>query len=87
MGIFNNYPYTDFHEMNLDWVIKTLKEIDTRIDELKDEILREAIEATEAYVDDKMADVLSEFADLKSDFIVLQTNFNSLNADFIQLRN
>ena len=87
MGIFNNYPYTDFHEMNLDWVIRILKEMDARIDELKDEILREAIEATEEYVDDKMADVLSEFADLKSDFIVLQSKFNSLNAEFIQLRN
>ena len=87
MAIFNNYPYTDFHEMNLDWVLKTLKEMDARIDELKAEILREAIEATEEYVDDKLADVLSEFADLKSDFIVLQSNFNSLNAEFIQLRN
>ena len=86
MAIFNNYPYTDFHEMNLDWVLKILKEMDARIDELKDEILREAIEATEEYVDDKLADVLSEFADLKSDFMVLQSNFNSLNADFIQLR-
>lgn len=87
MGIFNNYPYTDFHEMNLDWVLRILKEMDSRIDVLKDEILREAIEATEEYVDEKMADVLSEFADLKSDFIVLQSNFNSLNAEFIQLRN
>ena len=28
MPLFNNFPYTNFHEMNLDWVIKKVKEID-----------------------------------------------------------
>lgn len=39
LGFFNKYPYTDFHELNLDWVLKTVKnlfatiqEIDTWID-------------------------------------------------------
>lgn len=85
--IFNSYPYTDFHEMNLDWVLKTLKEMDAQIDDLHDQILAEAITATENYVDDKLAGVLSAFADLKSDFITLTNNFNSLNAEFVQLKN
>ena len=85
--IFNSYPYTDFHEMNLDWVLKILKEMDAQIDNLHDQILAEAIEATKEYVDEELSDVLSEFADLKSDFIVLTNNFNSLNAEFIQLKN
>ena len=25
VGFFNKYPYTDFHEMNLDWCINTIK--------------------------------------------------------------
>lgn len=25
MSIFNEYPYTNFHEMNLDWIIKEIK--------------------------------------------------------------
>lgn len=28
MPLFNNFPYTNFHEMNLDWLIKKVKEID-----------------------------------------------------------
>lgn len=25
IGFINKYPYTDFHELNLDWVMKTVK--------------------------------------------------------------
>lgn len=31
--IFDNYPYTNFHEMNDDWIIKTLREFDKKLDE------------------------------------------------------
>ena len=29
MPLFNNFPYTNFHEMNLDWVLKKVKLIDS----------------------------------------------------------
>ena len=85
--IFNSYPYEDFHEMNLDWVLKKLMEMDAALDELHDQILAEAIAATKEYVDTELAGFLAEFADLKSDFIALTNSFNSLNADFIALKN
>ena len=31
--IFDNYPYSNFHEMNDDWIIKTLREFDAKLDE------------------------------------------------------
>ena len=85
--IFNSYPYEDFHEINLDWVLKKLKEMDAAIDELHDQILAEAIAATKEYVDTELAGFLAEFADLKSDFAILTNNFNSLNAEFVTLKN
>lgn len=85
--IFNSYPYLDFHELNLDYVLRKLKEMDAAIDELHDQILEEAIEATKEYVDTELAGFLAEFADLKSDFIALTNSFDSLNADFIALKN
>lgn len=31
--IFDKYPYSNFHELNDDWIIKTLKEFDAKLDE------------------------------------------------------
>lgn len=33
MGLFNNFPYTNFHELNLDWLINKVKEISSQIPE------------------------------------------------------
>lgn len=87
MSFFSRYPYTDFHEMNLDWCIAKLKEMEGRIEELKEEILTETIAASKEYIDDRLASVISEFNELKNDFNTLNNNFNSLNAEFVALRN
>lgn len=31
MGLFENFPYSNFHELNLDWILHKLKELDTEI--------------------------------------------------------
>lgn len=33
--MFNTYPYTDTHELNLDWIIKKMRELDIQFDEFK----------------------------------------------------
>lgn len=35
MGVFNNFPYTNFHEMNLDWIIEEVKNTVTAWEEYK----------------------------------------------------
>lgn len=32
-NFFDNYPYTDFHELNLDWIIKQIKDLNDRMTE------------------------------------------------------
>lgn len=34
MGAFQNYPYADVHQLNLDWIIKEVKKIKDREDEI-----------------------------------------------------
>lgn len=37
MGIFRQFPYTNFHEMNLDWVINTVKQLEVEWERTRDE--------------------------------------------------
>lgn len=34
MGLFEQFPHTNFHELNLEWVIRTIKELSERADNL-----------------------------------------------------
>lgn len=35
MGLFENFPYTNFHNLNLDWIIKVLKNAVTELEEIQ----------------------------------------------------
>ena len=37
MGFINQFPYSDFHELNIDWLIKETKSIKTQIETLQEE--------------------------------------------------
>lgn len=43
MGLFEKWPYTNFHDLNLDWIIKKIKRVDADLDDLQD--AKEAAEA------------------------------------------
>ena len=36
MALFEQFPYINFHEMNLDWVLKTVKKLNITVDEFID---------------------------------------------------
>ena len=33
MGLFDQFPYTNFHELNLDWILRALKELEKTIEQ------------------------------------------------------
>lgn len=43
MGLFEHFPYTNFHDLNLDWVIKTMKAIKDSLDDLWKQFLESRI--------------------------------------------
>lgn len=34
MGLFEHFPYTNFHELNLDWLLRMMKELEARMDNI-----------------------------------------------------
>ena len=38
LGFLHKFPYSNFHEINLDWIINTVKSYGTQIDELRGKI-------------------------------------------------
>lgn len=33
MGVFEHFPYANFHELNLDWLLKKMRELDKKLDD------------------------------------------------------
>ena len=80
----NEYPYTDFHELNLDFILAKVQELDSRIDNIKVEFLQEAnaytdaqIAAQTAYIDAAVSSVNNTAAALRNDFNTLTTYVNN----------
>ena len=87
--MFNEYPYTDLHELNLDWAIAKIKELDQRVDDITEEIAQEVYEEAVKYIDEHLADVIAEFEQLKidveEDIRQVEEDFDGLNQQFIDL--
>ena len=78
MGLFENFPYTNFHELNLDWVIKTMKALDEKVDSIEDRIYNKS----KAYTDEQIAILRNEFNSLEDEFIVFKADVNKMFADY-----
>lgn len=66
MGLFEHFPYTNFHELNLDWILRTLRKMDGRLDQmeayLNDLKIPEAVKAQlqEWLQDGTLDDIINE---------------------------
>lgn len=82
MGFWNKYPYTDFHELNLDWLLNEVSTIENRIDKLHDELKAELTVELKAYVDDEIASLSNAFEELSNKFDLLDSHVDELDAAF-----
>lgn len=65
---WNKYPYTDFHELNLDWLLAEMKALDERLNNAIADITATVEANVKAYVDEELAGLTAEFAQLKLEF-------------------
>lgn len=79
---WNKYPYTDLQNLNLDYILRKMKELETQLDGILAEAIRQATENAEAYVDEKLSDVIAQFNQLKNDVDALSDQFDGLETAF-----
>lgn len=65
MGFINEYPNTDFHELNLDWIINTIIELQKRVNNIKTEFLSDANKYTDQQISDKIGAIQNDVNALK----------------------
>ena len=58
MPFFDQFPYTNFHEINLDWIIKTVKLCVQKIQELDQRVNEELEQEVVIYINEHMATFL-----------------------------
>lgn len=82
MGFSHEYPYTDFHEMNLDWILSKIKEFQERLDAISITILDEAKAYTDEQITIRLANVENDFAAFKAQ---VEAYLSGLDARFEDL--
>ena len=84
MSIFNNeYPYSDFHELNLDWILETVSNLEKRVDTLKNEFLDQA----NKYTDEKFAEFKNDLAELEQELNIVVEELQEQYSEFTRVIN
>lgn len=78
--MFNKYPYSDLHELNLDWILKEMKDLQAAMEGLLEEAIRVTKEYAKEYIDSQLADIENDFATLQRNFDALDDRVDNLNA-------
>lgn len=57
MGIWEQFPFTNFHEQNLDWAYKSIKDLDGRVDNLEKSgnVSKEYVDEQDSALDEKIS--------------------------------
>ena len=84
MGFINEFPYSDFHELNLDWLIKITKQNQDQIKNLEEEFAQIAV-LTEDQINNMIAtaiaanniEVYSAIETVKNELVILMNNLDT----------
>ena len=87
MGFTNDFPYTDFHEINLDWILNKIKEFQERIDSFEDTVLKKANEYTDSEIIKLSQKISAEFVSFTKEITDKISNIDSNYEQFVNYVN
>lgn len=79
----HKYPYTNFHDLNLDWILDKLNEFQARLDGSIDA----AVQQANAYTDEQLATFKTDFASLKAEIYQALAELEQSNQQFTEYIN
>ena len=85
MAFWNKYPYTDFHELNADWIINELVRIEGELEALYERAVHDAVEQANAYTDSTLQAMREQIEQLEHDFGVVEERMDHVEGDFTRL--
>ena len=75
----HKYPYTNFHDLNLDWILQELNNMDVRLDG----IIGDAVEQANAYTDQQLEDFKDDFSNLQQQIYTAMDQLKQQQTMFI----
>lgn len=90
MGFVSKYPYTDFENLNLDWVIETINRVDKDLSDIKEQCIEASLNAIQpkidemvGYVDNKVFELTQTVNNLEIAFDAFKRDVNEDFDDFV----
>lgn len=90
MSFFNKYPYTDFHELNADFLLQRVKSIEEQIANIKEEIEGEIFEWVQeqlAPYQEQLDKLIKEVEDLSEETEETLADYDQRITDFVNTVN
>ena len=90
MSFFNKYPYTDFHELNADFLLERVKSIEAQIANIKEEIEGEIFEWVQeqlAPYQEQLNQLIQEVEDLQEETEETLAAYDQRITDFVNTVN
>lgn len=89
-AFINKYPYTDFHELNADFLLERLKNVEEQLIGLEEKIQAEVLEWVQeqlAPYEEQLTELIQEVEDLKEETEQTLADYDQKITDFINTVN